>query len=134
MTRFKGSCLCGEVSYELEGEILGFYHCHCQRCRKQSGTGHATNLRVDAQQINWLSGESLIKTYRVPNAVRFRNDFCSECGSPMPRYFAETEFTLVPAGTLESELPLAPQARIFGGSKARWSCTDGMPEFEEYPE
>jgi len=134
MAKFKGSCLCGAVSYELEGGVLGFYHCHCQRCRKQSGTGHASNLRLDVQQINWLSGEELIKTHRVPDAFRFRNDFCGECGSPMPRYFAETGFTLVPAGSLDGEPPVMPQARIFAGSKAGWSCEDELPAFEEYPE
>lgn len=133
MASFKGSCLCGEIRYELDGDILGFYHCHCQRCRKQSGTGHASNLRIDAKEIHWLSGEDLLKTHRVPDAFRFRNDFCGECGSPMPRYFEETGFVLLPAGTLDCDVPVQPQARIFTGSKAGWSCEDELPAFEEYP-
>ena len=134
MVKLNGSCLCGKATYELEGELLAFYHCHCQRCRKQSGTGHASNLRVETQSIDWLSGQELIKSHKVPGAFRFRNDFCGECGSPMPRYFEETGFVLVPAGTLDCETPIEPEARIFVGSKAGWSCSNGMREFEEYPE
>ncbi len=134
MAKLNGSCLCGEVTYELEGPVLAFYHCHCQRCRKQSGGGHASNLRVDTQQVNWLSGQDKLRSYRVPDAFRFRNDFCGTCGSPMPRYFEETGFTLVPAGSLDCEPPVQPEARIFAGSRASWSCEDGLPTFEEYPQ
>src|SRR6202034_265236 len=40
----KGSCLCGAVKYEVTGEPKRFYHCHCSRCRKVTGTGHASNM------------------------------------------------------------------------------------------
>jgi hypothetical protein len=40
----KGSCLCGVVKYEVTGEPSRFYHCHCSRCRKVTGTGHASNM------------------------------------------------------------------------------------------
>jgi len=85
MEHYAGSCLCGQVRYEISGQALAFYHCHCNRCQKMNGSGHASNIRIDAQSINWLAGEDLIKQYKVPEAVRFRNDFCGNCGSPLPR-------------------------------------------------
>ena len=42
----KGSCLCGAVRYEVSGDLQRFYHCHCKRCRKSTGTGHASNLML----------------------------------------------------------------------------------------
>lgn len=132
MTLFKGSCLCGAVTYEMEGEALAFYHCHCQRCRKANGTGHASNVRVDTPAINWLSGEDLIRSYKVPEAERFRNDFCGNCGSPMPRFFPHKGFVVLPAGTLDSELPEMSKSRIFYDSRASWSCADDLPTFSEY--
>ena len=60
MHRFEGECLCGEVKYCIDGEPTGFFHCHCERCRRVSGTGHASNLRVVSDGVNWLKGESLI--------------------------------------------------------------------------
>lgn len=132
MDTFMGSCLCGSVRYKIEGAALNFYHCHCQRCRKTTGTGHASNIRVDAKNIQWLSGEDLIKRYKVPAAERFRNDFCGQCGSPLPRYFEEIGLVVLPAGTLDQEPDLMPEARIFYPSRAQWSCTDALPTYEEY--
>lgn len=134
MSEFTGSCLCGKVRYAIEGEAVAFYHCHCGRCRKTYGTGHASNIRIDTQHITWLSGADLVKRYKIPEAIRFRSDFCGECGSPMPRYFEETQFVVLPAGTLDSEPPIMPQARIFHADKTAWSCTDSLPVYAEYPQ
>ncbi len=132
MKTYIGSCLCGEVRYEIEGQPLAFYHCHCQRCRKFSGTGHASNIRIDANIINWVAGGDLVKQYKVPEAERFRNDFCSNCGSPLPRYFEEVGFIVLPAGTLDTEPEIKPDARIFYASRSSWSCSDDLAVFEEY--
>lgn len=48
-TTLMGSCLCGSVEYEVTGEAQRFYHCHCQRCRKATGKGHASNLLMTPQ-------------------------------------------------------------------------------------
>ena len=130
---FRGSCLCGAVQYEISGEPMKFYHCHCQRCRKATGTGHASNLLVKPGSIKWLKGEELIKGYKVPEAIRFTNRFCSVCGSRVPRDVKEIDTIVIPAGSLDSEPPIRPQARIFWDSRASWSCSGGeLPVHSEY--
>ena len=52
-----GSCLCGTVTFEVNPPFQKMAHCHCSRCRKGTGTGHATNLTVEPSQFQWLSGE-----------------------------------------------------------------------------
>ena len=44
----QGKCLCGAISYTLEGELLYLYHCHCNECRAFSGASFATNAAVEA--------------------------------------------------------------------------------------
>ena len=78
-----GGCLCGAVRYEIAGDLVGFYHCHCSRCRKSSGTGHGTNLAVKAASIRWLGGEARLGYYKVPEAERYARQFCTVCGSPV---------------------------------------------------
>ena len=130
-----GSCLCGSVQYEISGAAQRFYHCHCRRCRKTTGTGHASNLLVTPLgSLTWRAGEELLRRYKVPEAERFYNCFCARCGSPLPRVVPELDGVLIPAGTLDAEPPLKPQARIFQDSRAEWSCSgDGIPVFPEYP-
>ena len=133
--KLTGSCLCGAVQYEISGAAQRFYHCHCRRCRKSTGTGHASNLLVTpASGFSWRSGEELLRRYKVPEAERFYSCFCSRCGSPMPRVVPELDGVIIPAGTLDGEPPIQPGARIFWESRAEWSCSgDDIPIFPEYP-
>ena len=80
----QGSCLCGSVRFELLGKINGFYFCHCMRCRRSTGSAHASNIFTDPENIRWLSGQELIKRYELPEAERFAKQFCSKCGSLVP--------------------------------------------------
>lgn len=129
---YRGSCLCGSVEYRISGEPRKFYHCHCRRCRKASGTGHASNLLVRPGTIEWIKGEELIRIYKVPEAKRFARHFCTVCGGSLPRYVKETDSIVLPAGTLDSDAILKPQARIFWESRASWSCGGDLPTYPEY--
>ncbi len=129
-----GSCLCGSVQYEISGDPQWFYHCHCSRCRKASGAGHSSNLLVPHGSLEWIKGEELIREYKVPEAKRFTNCFCSVCGGRLPRTVQETEMVVIPAGSLDSELAFKPQFRIFWDSRVTWSCGgDDIPVHAEYP-
>jgi hypothetical protein len=128
----KGSCLCGTVHYEVSGVPQRFYHCHCSRCRKSSGTGHATNLMMSDAKLVFTSGESLLKQFKVLEAKRFTRQFCSHCGSSVARFVPELNYVVIPAGSLDDNPPIKPQARIFWASRAEWSCDDTpLPRFAE---
>lgn len=130
----KGSCLCGSVRYEASGDPQRFYHCHCQRCRKASGTGHASNILMSGAHLVFTQGEELVKYYKVPEALRFARQFCSNCGSALPRISGDADRVVIPAGSLDCEAPIRPQARIFWDSRAAWSCSgDDLPRYAEYP-
>lgn len=130
----KGGCLCGVVRYEVSGEAQRFYHCHCGRCRKSTGTGHATNLMLTDAQLVFTQGESSLKIYKIPEAERFTRQFCEHCGSVVARVVPELDAVIVPAGSLDGEAPIKPQARIFWDSRAEWSCDgDALPRHAEFP-
>lgn len=129
----RGSCLCGSVKYEITGEPKKFYHCHCRRCRKSTGTGHASNLFVQPGSLKWIKGEELVRSFKVPEAQRFTRQFCANCGSPLARQPKDSDMVIIPAGSLDSDPPMKPQARIFWESRASWSCSgDGLPVYAEY--
>lgn len=129
----KGSCLCGAVKYTATGEPQRFYHCHCSRCRKVTGTGHASNLFLRGS-LEWNSGEDQVADFRLPEAERFANSFCRTCGGRLPRFVEKISMVFIPAGSLDDEPGFEPQARIFTSSRTLWSCTAvELPEFPEYP-
>jgi hypothetical protein len=133
-TKLKGSCLCGAVKYRVTGEATRFLHCHCSRCRKATGTGHASNLFLQPGTLEWLSGAEQVRSFKVPEAKRFTNAFCATCGGRVPRQPPGADMVIIPAGSLDDEVPIKPQGRIFYGSRTAWSCDDAtLPTFAEYP-
>jgi hypothetical protein len=110
-------------------------HCHCSRCRKGTGTGHATNLLAGPDQLQWLSGEDNISRYDLPTAKSFSKWFCRLCGCPVPRPSRNGRFVVIPAGSLDDDPPIRPTDHIFWGSRAPWSCPHGgLPTHETYPD
>ena len=105
---FSGSCLCGSVRYEISGNPRSFYHCHCRRCRKTTGTGHASNIILKPEAAKWLAGEELLESFKVPDAKRFRTVFCSNCGSPLPRIAPDLSLAVIPAGSLDESPAIDP--------------------------
>lgn len=132
--KYSGSCICGSVKYEITGEFRFFYHCHCSRCRKSTGTGHASNIILKPDAAEWTDDEDLIGSFKVPDAERFRTIFCKNCGSPLPRVAPDLSMAVIPAGSLDSNPEINPSGHIFCDSKVDWSCDlRELPVWGEYP-
>jgi hypothetical protein len=130
-----GSCLCGAVSYQAWAPFLRFAYCHCNRCRKATGTGSASNLYCSPTRSRWTAGENLISRYDLPTAKSFAVVCCKGCGSPLPRLTRSGREIVVPAGSLDTEPSMKPEANIFWQSRANWSCDpSALPTYPELPE
>lgn len=132
LKKYYGSCLCQQVKYELTGTIEAFFLCHCSRCRKVTGSAHASNLFVSSEDFRFVAGENLVKEYFV-EGTRFGKAFCSICSSAMPRMHPFGK-VLVPAGGLDCEITVKPMGHIQCESRAGWD--DGfveVPKFDRYP-
>jgi hypothetical protein len=115
-----GSCLCGEVAYEITGAAAAMYQCHCSRCRKGRSAAHGANLFYELTAFRWTRGESLVVDYKLPAAERFGVAFCRRCGGSTPRVAATAGIVVVPAGPLDTDPGMRPMAHIFVESKAPW--------------
>ncbi len=132
--KHRGSCLCGSVKYELLGEFQSFFLCLCTRCQKGTGSAHSANLFAKAGTLTWLNGESDVRTYKHPNSFHTKS-FCSKCGSAIPTFAESINSVMVPAGSLDSPVPIPPTAKIFVGSSAKWSMKlCDVPSYERLPE
>jgi hypothetical protein len=128
-----GSCLCGEVSFQVAGDFEGFFLCHCSRCRKGTGSAHAANLFSRSAQLTWQTGESSVRSFRLAG-TRHQRSFCGSCGAPLPGLHQDGALLVVPAGSLDTPVITAPSGHIFCASRAAWE--DGIadaPRFEGFP-
>ena len=128
-----GSCLCGNVKFEMKGDFKQFFFCHCSRCRKMSGSAHCANLFAPGAKLRWLSGENKLSFYQL-EGTNFARNFCSTCSTPLPRYVKTRDIVVVPAGCLDSDVDISPQAHIFTDSKGNWDeVLNDIPCFEQRP-
>jgi len=126
---YRGGCLCGGVRYEYTGEFSQFLYCHCQDCRKASGSAFNANADIDISGFRLLQGADLLKTYEAsPGKQRV---FCATCGSPLYSRKDWQPTTLgLRMGTLETPVEVQPQAHQFVASKAAWdSIHDVLPQY-----
>lgn len=117
--KYSGSCLCGKVTFEIQGDFENFYLCHCEKCRKDTGSAHAANLFSSTAHIKWLSGQDHVRTYNHLSQGHIKS-FCQTCGSALPNIQMEGKLLVVPAGSLDSDIHIRPQGHIYYASKANW--------------
>ena len=130
---FRGSCLCGQIKFEIEGAFDSFFLCHCKFCQKDTGSAHAANLFSTKARLVWLRGEDYVTTYNLP-ATRHVKAFCQTCGSVMPTVQMGGKLLVVPAGCLDSTVSLSPTAHIFYSSRATWANElEKLPKIDKAP-
>ncbi|TNB46366.1 GFA family protein [Martelella lutilitoris] len=128
-----GSCLCGDVKFEISGAFENFFLCHCTRCRKDTGSAHAANLFSSTATLSWISGIESVRSYKVPG-TRHEKSFCTSCGSAVPSLQLEGALVVVPAGSLDSAIDIRPRAHICLASRAEWDAgLDNIPKFNGLP-
>ncbi len=127
----KGSCLCGRVSFELDGELQAPRYCHCENCRKFSGTSPATWAMVNSSA---LQRDQTLPLGRFDSGRGIRC-FCPQCGSPV--WFESKDFPEIvgiPLGVIdEGEVP-PPEMHLWVSSKPDWCViNDDLPKISESP-
>lgn len=129
-----GGCQCGDVAFEYTGTPKFMMNCHCSRCRKVKSAAHATNAFVPAEQFHWIRGQDKTVNYDLPEAERFGNAFCGNCGSSLPRESGSTGMLNVPVGSLDCAPGLEARGHIFIGSSAPWfDVSDELPQWDKMP-
>jgi len=118
--KFKGSCLCGDVTYQFTGPAKVFQYCHCNRCQKITGSAHASNIIIDPENFEWLTGEDQVARYELPDAKYLATSFCQKCGSSLPWKNQTGTAHIVPAGTLDDDPIDRPIHNIYYADKACW--------------
>ena len=116
----KGSCLCGCVRYHIQAEPKRFYFCHCQQCRKLTGSAHAANILAEPTKIEWTSGKNKVKRYDAPDGRAFTHVFCVDCGGGLPFLNISGTTLFIPAGSLDNSPELPVNANIFWVESPDW--------------
>ncbi|MEQ8652494.1 MAG: GFA family protein [Kiloniellales bacterium] len=123
----RGHCLCGAVSFEYEGPENWRGHCHCESCRRNTGSPFTTFFGVPISAFRY-SGQAP-QVYRSSFGVR--RSFCGRCGTPIAYqsddYPEEIHFY---AAALEDSYNFQPDFHVHYAEKVRWvELSDSLPKY-----
>ncbi|MEA3009911.1 MAG: hypothetical protein QOJ91_1603 [Sphingomonadales bacterium] len=123
----KGACLCGAVSFEVEGELAPPDICHCTQCRAWSGHCLAsTNVPRDKLAVE---GADHVRWHR--SSENIRRGFCSICGSSLFWDPEHRDWTSIAMGAFETPTGTRADKHIFTASKGDYyEIGDGLPKHQ----
>jgi hypothetical protein len=123
-----GRCQCGQITYELSGDLIATAVCHCDHCQRQSGAAFSVNLIVHESQLA-VSGDLSAFEDRGEHgdAVYVYRRFCGQCGTPIFSAMVEPAGILaVKAGTLDDRSGVRPTVEVWCDHKQPWVELPGM--------
>ena len=127
-----GSCLCSGVRFEIDQAVGPVEICHCNRCRKVSGSADLVAVGVKKEDYRFLAGEKLIKTFEAPvlnNPPAYISMFCSRCGSQVPPPAPEEDWFEICAGLFDDDIGVRPDRHIFIEFAPSWDeISDTLPK------
>lgn len=132
--KIAGGCFCGAVRFTVADDFKRFFFCHCEQCRKMTGSAHAANLFTAPDNITWDQGLELVTRFEHPTRS-FTKAFCSKCGSGLPYVNQSGKALIVPAGCLDSEPSRTPDAQLFTVEETGWhKAGEKAPRCAGFPE
>ncbi len=127
---YKGSCLCGAITFDVAGK-LGFPEaCHCAQCRKW--TGHfLTSTEVPISALTVHGDNHISWCYSSQKA---RRGFCSKCGSSLffdPLDKEKHNWIGISMGAFDTPTDTRLALHIFVAEKGDYyDISDGLPQNE----
>lgn len=121
----RGSCLCGAVRFEVEGDMPESDACHCSQCRRMSGHYWASTDVHDGQLT--LSGEDKVAWFQSSEKVK--RGFCSVCGSTLFWKPIFKDKIAISMGAFEKPTGMRLAKHIFVADKGDYyEIADGLPQ------
>lgn len=111
----KGKCFCGNISFEIKGDLIGLINCHCKDCQRIHGNYNPMMITsldtIEFNQENPTWFKSSDKAER---------GFCNRCGSAMFKKLTEDNKILISAGCFDETSQFKTIRNIWEQSKGSY--------------
>jgi hypothetical protein len=131
---YSGSCQCGNVSYRITAQSVQSVICHCDDCRKQSGSAFGASLIVNSDEVVF---QGRLKTWdRTTDTGRTnRAFFCPDCGNRIYHQNPDApEVVRIRSGTLDGQQIPEPRTHFHTIRQMPWvSFSEEVTRHEKQP-
>lgn len=108
------------VTFEARGKPVIVAQCHCQECRRLSGTGHSIGAMFEKSDVT-VQGKLGEFKYTSANGSQVTKAFCPTCASPI--YGTNTnapDHLTLSLGTMNDAENLTVEVVIFDRDAPHW--------------
>ena len=127
---FQGSCFCGAVQLEVAGDAAFQGFCHCDDCRRWSGTPVTAFALWPSDKVRVTAGEDRLVSYSQTGSAERKH--CATCGGSI--------MTETPSAGLTDVYPMildgyafAPAFHVYYGLRVI-DLPDGLPKYRDMPD
>ncbi len=134
MIETTGSCLCGQVTFSINGEPVRQAQCHCRDCQQSSGTGHMS-LAFFRDTDMTITGKTSAYETTTDSGATMTRYFCPVCGA---RLFSTNTnrpgVRSIALGALDNSDWFTPQGIVYACRRPAWDQMDEtIPSFDKMP-
>jgi hypothetical protein len=136
------TCYCGAVqlAFPTQGPgMVGTFLCHCNDCRKFTGSMFATGFSVANTHLTHVRGQDKLtafsQSHTIASGRKMTQNFCSICGTLIYRTPEASPAKILRLGTVDDfhlhETKLRPNREIWVKDRVCWlSPLEGLEQFE----
>ena len=127
-----GSCSCSFVKYSINDAPLFTHACHCNDCKKSTGSAFVVHSMILQNCFEVKEGELEATTLPTGSGAGYKPFFCKKCGTYIYcKYEKAPGRIIIRTSTLDEPQNFPPQAHIFTRTKVNWIHLDNkIPHFE----
>ncbi|AIC31427.1 GFA family glutathione-dependent formaldehyde-activating protein (plasmid) [Rhizobium etli bv. mimosae str. IE4771] len=126
------TCLCRAVQISCGNPEGPGGYCHCEDCRKSTGSAFGVNIPFEMSEFRVVCGEVGSFTKSTDGGNELTRHFCVNFGAPLygtsPQYPGRV---YVRAGVIDQPTLLHPASQSWCASRVKWSAID--PDLPSYP-
>ena len=124
-----GTCFCGAVTVEVEGEPEAMGYCHCRSCRWWSGGPVNAFSLWKPEAVRVTSGAEQIASFqKTPLSIR---QYCAKCGGHLMAEHPPLSLIDVFAATIPT-LDFKPAVHV-NYAETVLPMRDGLPKLKDFP-
>jgi hypothetical protein len=132
-----GGCQCGAICYEISGQPLEVYVCHCRECRKQSASVFGISVWVNRSDFTLLTGTPRFWSRPADSGRVVDCAFCPECGSRVwhePGGGVQRRAIVIKGGSLDEPVDVGSAMHVWVSRKLPGVVIpEGVTQYPENP-
>ena len=117
---YHGRCACGALQVTCDGAPLRVAACHCDDCRRLTGSAFSLNARWPTDRVQ-VTGDSQEFVRKGDEGSTITNHFCPSCGVSVFYDVEGLEGVAVRVGCLDQRSLFRPDFSVYDNRKPEWS-------------